>query len=75
MAQIGKLFTVTKCTVRWNVCFAEELDYEQVTQGLKDGSLIYLEVRNLSELQTDGKIVGSVVVPCKFTLIAYLQQV
>ena len=43
-----------------------ELDFNQVRQGMHDGSLIYMDVRNRSEMETDGRIVGSVVVPCKF---------
>ena len=31
--------------------------------GLKEGRLTYLDVRNRSELDTDGRVVGSVVVP------------
>ena len=41
------------------------VDFEQVKTGLENESLIYLDVRNPGELLSDGKVVGSVNVPCK----------
>lgn len=44
----------------------KEVKFEEVLSGLKNNSLIYLDVRNIDELRTDGKVAGSVVVPCKY---------
>jgi len=41
----------------------EEIQFEEMLAGLKEGRLTYLDVRNRSELDTDGRVVGSVVVP------------
>ena len=37
--------------------------FEDILEGLKNKTLIYLDVRNMDEIQNDGKVVGSVVVP------------
>ncbi|XP_032790897.2 rhodanese domain-containing protein CG4456 [Daphnia magna] len=39
------------------------LNFEEVRAGLEKKSLIYMDVRNQSELQSDGKAVGSVNLP------------
>lgn len=41
----------------------KEVNFEELHDGLSNGSLVYLDVRNRDELVNDGKIVGSVVVP------------
>lgn len=52
----------------------KEVKFEEVLSGLKNNSLIYLDVRNVDELRTDGKVAGSVVVPCKYFLNAHLNS-
>lgn len=44
----------------------KEVQFEEVLSGLRSNSLVYLDVRNIDELRTDGKVVGSVVVPCMY---------
>ncbi|KAI9562734.1 hypothetical protein GHT06_010188 [Daphnia sinensis] len=39
------------------------INFEEIRAGLENKSLIYMDVRNQSELQSDGKVVGSVNVP------------
>merc|ERR1711928_283560 len=39
------------------------LDFEEILAGLNDKSLTYLDVRNRTELQSDGKVAGSVNIP------------
>ncbi|KAK4026330.1 rhodanese domain-containing protein CG4456 [Daphnia magna] len=41
----------------------KEVKFEELRDGLNNNSLVYLDVRNRDELRTDGKVVGSVVVP------------
>ena len=41
------------------------MDFDEIRTQLENKSLIYLDVRNRSELENDGKIVGSVNLPCK----------
>ncbi|XP_057367491.2 uncharacterized protein LOC130688528 [Daphnia carinata] len=41
----------------------KEVKFEELRDGLNNNSLIYLDVRNRDELRTDGKVIGSVVVP------------
>lgn len=45
---------------------AKEVTFEELRNGLNNQSLVYIDVRNRSELVSDGKVVGSVVVPRKF---------
>lgn len=45
---------------------AKEVTFEEVLVGLESNSLIYLDVRNRDEVRTDGKVVGSLIVPCKY---------
>jgi hypothetical protein len=45
------------------------IDFDGVKAGLEDKSIVYMDVRNRSELETDGKIVGSVNLPCNYHLI------
>lgn len=40
-----------------------ELHFDEIRDRLNDRTLIYLDVRNRSELLVDGKIVGSVNIP------------
>lgn len=40
------------------------IDFEEICAGLQSKSLTYMDVRNQSELQSEGKIVGSVNLPC-----------
>jgi len=40
-----------------------EIAFEEVLAGLNDKSLTYLDVRNKTELLTDGQVVGSVNIP------------
>lgn len=42
-----------------------DLSFEEVSNGLKEGSLIYIDVRNRSEIKNDGKIPGSFNIPGK----------
>ena len=44
---------------------AVDLSFEEVSNGLKEGSLIYVDVRNRSELRNDGKIPGTFNIPGK----------
>lgn len=44
----------------------KEVKFEELRDGLNNNSLVYLDVRNRDELRTDGKVVGSVVVPCTY---------
>ncbi|XP_057367758.2 uncharacterized protein LOC130688750 [Daphnia carinata] len=39
------------------------INFEEIRAGLENKNLIYVDVRNQSELQSDGKVVGSVNVP------------
>ncbi|KAI9562833.1 hypothetical protein GHT06_010288 [Daphnia sinensis] len=39
------------------------INFEEICAGLENKSFIYMDVHNQSELQSDGKIVGSVNVP------------
>ncbi len=41
------------------------INFESVKVGLDKQSLTYIDVRNKSELQKEGTIVGSFNVPCK----------
>jgi hypothetical protein len=45
------------------------IDFDVVKAGLEDKSIVYMDVRNRSELENDGKIVGSVNLPCKYLFI------
>jgi hypothetical protein len=40
------------------------IDFEEICAGLESKSITYMDVRNQSELQSDGQIVGSVNLPC-----------
>ena len=44
----------------------KEVNFEELRDGLNNGSLVYLDVRNRDEIVNDGKVVGSVVVPCTY---------
>lgn len=44
---------------------AVDVHFEELAKGIKDGSLIYIDIRNRSELANNGKIPGSFNVPCK----------
>ncbi len=46
----------------------KEIKFEELRDGLNNNSLVYIDVRNRNELVTDGKVVGSVIVPCKLDL-------
>lgn len=48
--------------------FAAFVEFEEVRKGLEDKSLMYLDVRNRSELENDGKVQGSVNLPCELFL-------
>ncbi|XP_046637419.1 rhodanese domain-containing protein CG4456-like [Daphnia pulicaria] len=39
------------------------IDFEEICAGLESKSITYMDVRNQSELQSDGQIVGSVNLP------------
>ena len=41
----------------------KEVNFEELRDGLSNGILVYLDVRNRDEIVNDGKVVGSVVVP------------
>lgn len=45
------------------VSTSNEMFFEEILEGLKNKTLTYLDVRNMDEIQNDGKVVGSVVVP------------
>ncbi len=40
------------------------IDFDAVRAGLEKKSFMYVDVRNRSELESDGQIVGSVNLPC-----------
>ena len=40
------------------------IDFDGVKAGLEAKNIVYVDVRNRSELANDGKIVGSVNLPC-----------
>ncbi len=44
----------------------KEVNFEELRDGLSNASLVYLDVRNRDEIVNDGKVVGSVVVPCTY---------
>lgn len=52
----------------------KEVKFEELRDGLNNKSLVYLDVRNRDELRTDGKVVGSVVVPRKYKTIKNTKQ-
>ncbi len=43
--------------------FLGTIDFEALKTGLENKSLTYIDVRNKSELQKEGKVVGSVNIP------------
>lgn len=45
-----------------------ELQFDQVLKGLNEHSLIYIDVRNQTEVVSDGRIPGSFVIPGKFSV-------
>ena len=49
----------------------KEVQFKELSDGLNNNSLVYIDVRNRDELVTDGKVVGSVNVPCKFLVKCY----
>ena len=40
-----------------------DVDFEEVSKGLQEHTLIYIDVRNRTELTESGKIPGSFVIP------------
>ena len=61
------------CNIKFdfNTILAATVEFEEVRKGLEDKSVIYMDVRNRSELETDGKVVGSINLPCKYTKWLY----
>ena len=49
----------------------DNMDYKEVRTGLEDKSLTLLDVRNPDELTKNGKIPGSINIPCKYMLHYY----
>ena len=49
------------------------LEFEEVLAGLNDKSLTYLDVRNRTELQSDGQVAGSVNIPCNNSFELYFE--
>lgn len=47
------------------LCSTVDLSFEQVDDGLESGTLIYLDVRERLQVLTEGRVVGSLVIPSK----------
>jgi 3-mercaptopyruvate sulfurtransferase SseA len=47
------------------------MEYEDVKKGLEEHSFLLIDVRNPEELQKNGKIPGSINIPCKYFIHIY----
>ena len=63
MNSFSSLFLIFCIVIAMGAAGVKEVNFEELRDGLSNGSLVYLDVRNRDELVNDGKIVGSVVVP------------
>ncbi len=46
-----------------------EIQFEELRDGLNSNSLLYIDVRRRGEVALEGKVVGSVNIPCKFWFV------
>ena len=65
------IFSIWKGTFSDTSCQMSTIDFDQLTALMEDTSLILLDVRNVNELEEQGRIPGSVNIPLPEISVAF----